>query len=117
MFNIKEIFKAGICSFCENIYEYNMLDEKEFVKYLKDFLFDEDLDRDLEYCTSEITYDTGNIENICNNLYLLKNKNFNEYEIISICKNAYLKTLQNDKTISVEAFADNLAKELSTIKI
>ena len=117
MFNIREIFKASICSFCENIYEYNTLDENEFIKYLRDFLLDENLDDDLEYCTSEIAYDTGNIENICDNLYLLKNKCFEEDQIINICKNAYLQTLQNDKTINVEAFVDNLSKEFSTVKL
>ena len=30
MFNIKEIFKASVCSFCENIYEYNSIDEEDF---------------------------------------------------------------------------------------
>ena len=37
MFNIKEIFKASVCSFCENIYEYNSIDEQEFIKSLRVF--------------------------------------------------------------------------------
>ena len=72
MFNIKEIFKASVCSFCENIYEYNSIDEQEFIKSLRVFLQEEDLQGCLELCTSEISYDIENIENICDNLYLLK---------------------------------------------
>ena len=117
MFNIKEIFKASVCSFCENIYEYNSIDEQEFIKYLRVFLQEEDLQGCLELCTSEISYDIENIENICDNLYLLKYKQFEERDIIDVCKNAYWLTLEKDKTINVEAFVDNLAKAFSSIKI
>ena len=117
MFNIKEIFKASVCSFCENIYEYNSIDEGDFIKSLKYFLKEEDLQDCLEVCTSEITYDIDNIENVCDNLYLLKYKQFKERDIIDVCKNAYLLTLEKDKTINVEAFVDNLVTEFSKIKI
>lgn len=117
MFNIKEIFKASVCSFCENIYEYNSIDERDFIKSLKNFLQEGNLQERLEICTSEIVYDIDNIENICDNLYLLKYKQFEEEDIIDICKNAYLQTLENDKTINVEAFVDNLAQAFSSTKI
>ena len=117
MFNIKEIFKASVCSFCENIYEYNSIDEKDFMKSLKVFLQEEDLQGCLEVCTSEVAYDIENIENICDNLYLLKYKHFEEGDIIDVCQNAYLQTLEKDKTINVEAFVDNLAKAFSSTKI
>ena len=51
MFNIKEIFKASVCSFCENIYEYNSIDEQDFIKSLRVFLQEEDLQGCLELCT------------------------------------------------------------------
>lgn len=117
MFNIKEIFKASVCSFCENIYEYNSIDEGDFIKSFKYFLHEEDLQGCLEDCTSEIAYDIDNIENICDNLYLLKYKQFEERYIINVCKNAYCLTLEKDKTINVEAFVDNLVTEFSKIKI
>lgn len=117
MFNIKEIFKASVCSFCENIYKYNSIDEKEFIKSLRIFLQEEDLQGCLELCTLEIAYDIDNIENVCNNLYLLKYKQFEERYIIDVCKNAYLLTLEKDKTINVEAFVDNLAKTFLSTKI
>lgn len=117
MVYIKDIFKASVCSFCENIYEYNSIDENDFVKYLHSYLLEEDLQGCLELCTSEVIYDIENIENICDNLYLLKYKLFNEEDIIDICKNAYLQTLERDKTINVEAFVDNLAKEFSKEKL
>ena len=117
MFNIKEIFKASVCSFCENIYDYNSIDEGDFIKSLKYFLKEEDLQGCLEVCTSEIAYDIDNIENVCDNLYLLKYKQFEERDIIDVCKNAYLLTLEKDKTINVEAFVDNLAKAFSSTKI
>ncbi|MGN1326741.1 MAG: hypothetical protein ACI4XR_04320 [Bacilli bacterium] len=117
MFNIKEILKASVCSFCENIYEYNSIDEVEFIKSLKYFLHEEDLQDCLEVCTSEIAYDIDNIENVCDNLYLLKYKQFEERDIIDICKNAYLMTVEKNKTINVEAFVDNLARVFSNTKI
>lgn len=117
MFNIKEIFKASVCSFCENIYEYNSIDEGDFIKSFKYFLHEEDLQNCLETCTSELTYDIDNIDNVCNNLYLLKYKKFEEKNIIEVCKKAYLQTLIKDKTINIEAFVDNLAKAFSSVKI
>lgn len=107
MFNIKEIFKASVCSFCENIYKYNSIDKKEFIKSLRTFLQEEDLQGCLELCTLEIAYDIDNIENVCNNLYLLKYKQFEES----------LLTLEKDKTINVEAFVDNLVKTFLSTKI
>ena len=117
MLSIKEIFKASVCSFCENIYEYNSIDEKDFIKSLKYFLHEEDLQGCLEVCTSEIAYDIENIENVCNNLYLLKYKQFEERDIIDICKKAYCLTLEKDKTINVEVLVDNLSKEFLRAKI
>ena len=32
MLYIKDIFKACVCSFCENIYEYDSIDEKDFIE-------------------------------------------------------------------------------------
>lgn len=117
MFNIKEIFQASVCGFCENIYEYNSIDEEEFIEYLKIFLVDENPQSDLEYSTSGVLYDIENIENVCDSLYYLKNKYFKEDDVIKLCKRAYLQTLENDKTIKVEAFVDNLSKEFSKLKI
>lgn len=111
MLYINDIFKASVCSFCENIYEDNSLDENEFVKYLKDFFQEEDLEECLKYCTSEVIYDTKNIDNACNNILLPKYKLFKEMDVIEPCKRAYLKTLKEDKTINVEAFVDNLTQK------
>lgn len=112
-YNIKEIFKASVCGFCENIYEDASIDEKEFKKYLLDFLYEEDLQECLERSTSEICYDIVNIDNICKDkLFILKNKKFDDINtIIKYCTSAYLKTLEKDKTINIEAFVDNLADE------
>ena len=41
---------------------------------------------------------------------------FEEYEVIEPCKSAYLKTLEKDKTINIEAFVDNLTQELLSIQ-
>ena len=80
-------------------------------------MHEEDLQGCLEICTSEIAYDINNIENVCDNLYLLKYKQFKEEDIIDICKNAYMQTLEKDKTINVEVFVDNLTKVFSSTKI
>lgn len=117
MLYIKDILKASVCSFCENIYEYNSIEEKEFIKLLKSFLREDDLQECLELCTSDIAYDIENIENICDNLYLLKNKKFEESNIIDICQKAYSRTLDKDKTINIEAFVDNLVQEFLSIKM
>ena len=113
MLYIKDIFKACVCSFCENVYEYNSIDTNEFMKSLKHFLAEEDLQKCLICCTEDIAYDTENIENICDNLYLFKYKEFKEDDIVNICKHAFMQTIEIDKTINVEAFVDNLAKSFS----
>ena len=48
MFNIKEIFKASVCSFCENIYEYNSIDEEDFIKSLNITKIREYIYKDIE---------------------------------------------------------------------
>ena len=101
MLYIKDIFKACVCSFCENIYEYNSIDENEFIKYFKSFCLEENLQECLEICTSEIIYDTQNIDNVCDNLKVPKYINFEIIDIIEKCKNAFSKTIKVDKTINV----------------
>ena len=113
MLYIKDIFKACVCSFCENVYEYNSIDINEFIKSLKHFFEEEDLQECLECCTANVAYDAENIENICDNLYLFKYKHFKEDDIVNICKNTFMQTIEIDKTINVEAFVDNLAKSFS----
>ena len=82
-YNIKEILKASVCGFCENIYEDNSIDENEFIRYLLDFLYDDYLEECLELITADISYDIENIDNICNDkLYLLKNKHFEVFSIL-----------------------------------
>ena len=113
MLYIKDIFKACVCSFCENIYEYDSIDEKDFIESLKSFCNEVDLQNCLETCTSETNYDIENINNICDSLSISKYKNFEINDVIDTCKNAYKNTIEKDKTINIEAFVDNLAKEFT----
>lgn len=118
-YNIAEILKASVCSFCENIYEDNSIDECNFERYLLEFINDADLEEDLKRSTADTCYDVINIENTCRDrLFFLKNKNFSDIEEIKEhCNNAYLMTLTTDKTINIEAFVENLADEFSKIRI
>lgn len=111
MLYIKDIFKACVCSFCENIYEYDSIDENHFINSFQSFCNEEDLQNCLEICTSEVTYDIENIDNVCDNLQVSKYKNFEIIDVIDKCRNAYKNTIEIDKTINIEAFIDNLAKE------
>lgn len=113
MVYIKDIFKASVCSFCDNIYEYNSLNENKFVKYLQSYLLEEDLQGCLEICTSETVFDIQNIEKACNKLYLQSYKHFEIEDIIDDCKNAYLQTIEKDKTIDIKAFVNNLSEIFS----
>ena len=110
MWHIKEVLKASVCSFCETVYEYDSLEETEFIDGLIRFLNEYDLDDCLNACTEGILYDTGDIENICRDkLYSIAHLRLDEEIIIKKCKNAFLRTLNVDKTINVEAFVDNIA--------
>ena len=110
--NIKDIFRASVCSFCENIYEYDSIDEEDFLKKLKYFFTEDNLQDCLEACTQDVLYDIEDINNICREkLYMLKYKNFDTEKIIPSCINAFKNTLEKDKTINVEAFVDNLTNE------
>jgi len=112
--NIKDIMKASVSSFCQNIYEYESIDENEFIDLLEDFLFAEDIENCLETNLSDIAYDYVHIENICdNNSRFLKAEHMDINYIIDNCTNAYLKTIDEDRTINIEAFVDNLAKQFS----
>ena len=114
MWNIKDIMKIGVCSLCENIYEYNSLEENEFLNFLDIFLIEEDLDECLERSTDGVTYDIENIENIYEN-NSNKYKNYTTDELKVICKIAFKKTIEENKTINVEAFIDNIIKEVKKI--
>src|SRR5574344_1360556 len=103
MLYIKDIFKACVCSFCYNIYEENSIDENDFIRSLKEFLTEEDLQWCLENYTSEILYDIVHIDNVCDRFYFLGKRIFETEEIINDCIAAYLKTITEDKTINVEA--------------
>ena len=65
------------------------------------------------HLTNTTNYDIDNINNICNNLPISKYKGFEIDDVIDICKNAYKNTIEKDKTINIEAFVDNLAKEFT----
>ena len=113
MVYIKDIFKASVCSFCDNIYEYNSLNENKFVKHFQSYLLEEDLQGCLEMCTSEIEFDMKIIEKVCDELYLQSYNHFEIEDIIEDCKNAYLKTIGKDKTLDIKAFINNLSEVYS----
>ena len=113
MVYIKDIFKASVCSFCDNIYEYNSLNENKFVKHFQSYLLEEDLQGCLEMCTAEIEFDMKIIEKVCDELYLQSYNHFEIEDIIEDCKNAYLKTIGKDKTIDIKAFINNLSEVFS----
>ena len=69
----------------------------------------ENLQECLKMSTKNIDYDIGNIDNICDSLPTYLNiKNITLDKITTNCINAYICTLNNDKTINIEAFVDNL---------
>ena len=111
MLYVNDIFKACVCSFCENIYEYNSIDEKDFIESFKSFCNELDLQDCLEACTSGITYDIENINLVCKSLPIPRFKNFELNDVIDVCSNAYKDTIEKDKTISVEALVENLSNE------
>lgn len=117
MLSIKDIFKVCVCSFCINIYEYNSIDEEEFMNYFRMFCKEEDLQECLEITTSDVSYDIENINNVCDNLLISHFKEFEIFEIEEQCLTAFKNTIYKDKTISVEAFVDNLAKEFQKLKV
>ena len=71
--NLKNVIIACICSYCENIYEYNTIDSNKFVNLLKYFLTEDNLEDCLETCIHYTKLDCKYIDNICNdNLNLFK---------------------------------------------
>lgn len=117
MLCIKDIFKACVCSFCENIYEYDSIDEGNFIAYFRMFCKAENLQGCLKITTSDVSYDIENINNVCNSLLISHFKEFDTYEIEEHCLAAFNKTINKDKTINVEAFVDNLAREFNKLKV
>ena len=114
MWYIKEIIKVSVCSFCETVHEYESLEKTEFIDGVKRFLEEDNFDDWLIACTEGITYDIENIDNICrDSVYTPKTKMLKENDIIDICKKAFSKTIEIDKTTSVEAFVDSIANELA----
>lgn len=117
MLCIKDIFKACVCSFCTNIYEHDSIAEEDFIAYFRMFCKEENLQECLRNTTSEVLYDIENINNVCNSLLVSRFKEFESYEIEEQCLAAFKKTVNKDKTINVEAFVDNLAREFNKSKV
>lgn len=112
MRNIKDILKASACSFYENIYEYYSLDVDKFLENLNSFLLELDLQSRLDTSNVGLIYDIKNIDNICNNTKFRRDS-FEYDQIVDGCRAAYLHTLKCAKTINIESFVDNLAKEFT----
>ena len=117
MLCIKDIFRACVCSFCTIIYEYDSLEEDEFIAYFRMFCKEEDLQESLRITTSAVLYDIENINNVCDSLLISHFRKFESYEIEEQCLTAFKNTIRKDKTINVEAFVDNLAREFNKLKV
>lgn len=112
---VKEILEASVCAFCKNTFDYYSLDDDEFIKILKDFLIDRNLKALLHEYASEVDYDIENLNNI-SKVAKCRNKEFNYMDIAKYCRIAYIYTINNEKSINLEAFVDNVIKELDKNK-
>lgn len=117
MLCINDIFNACVCSFCTNIYEYDSIDEGDFIAYFRMFCKEEDLQECLRITTSGVLYDIENINNVCDSLLISHFKKIESYEIEEQCLAAFNKTVNKDKSINVEVFVDNLAREFNKLKV
>ena len=117
MLCINDIFKACVCSFCTSIYEYDSIDEGDFIAYFRMFCKEEDLQECLRITTSGVLYDIENINNVCDSLLISHLKKIESYEIEEQCLAAFNKTVNKDKSINVEVFVDNLAREFNKLKV
>ena len=110
--DLKRVFKVGICSFCDNIQLYDSLDEGEFLEKLRKYLEEKDIQSYLEDFANEALYNLEDIDHVCGGP--LYSYNFQWFKInyaIMNCLRAFRRTIRIDKTICVEAFVDNLARE------
>ena len=111
MTEIKRAIISNVCSFYEVVHEELSLNEREFA-YRVDTMLVEILNLEEYIQQSDIgtIYDIEEINEISKNIKL--KKKYTDEEIIKIGTKAFAQTIEKDKTINVEAFVDNLVKEL-----
>lgn len=104
MFKIIDIFKIGICSFCESVFMGQSLDKNDFKKYMKIFsTADKPLDVYLNNYSNEYAFDAGFPENVCRE-YCMGNKKVDKNAAYDFMLEAFFETILNHKTIDIGAY-------------
>lgn len=111
---LKNILEANICAFGQTIFDMFSLEDDEFSRALDYHITDNNFKEMLEEYAYQFEYDLDNIKNISNKS-IYKNKEWNYIDIIAYCRQAFIKTITEDKTIDVEAFIDNIVNEFNKI--
>lgn len=109
---LEEILKANICAFGQTIFDMFSLEEDEFLKALEYYIDNNNFEEMLDEYAYEFEYDLDDIENISNNSNY-KNKKWEYIDILNYCNKAFSNTIIKDKTISIEAFIDNIVNEFN----
>jgi len=109
---IENILNASLCAFGQNTFDLYSLEEEEFIRALDYFLNEFNLESMLEDYTYEFDYDIDAIKKAKQRIKC-KNMDFDYVGIMNCCRQAYVKTIFEDKTIDAEAFVDNLVKEFN----
>ncbi len=112
MYNLKTILEASVAGFCETIYTYESLDVEEFCKSVDSLLIEPDVHSVLQEYLMDIAFDVVYIENSYNN-FREKRKSLSFDVALFVCRTAFTRTLEIDKTINVEAFVDNVMLSFS----
>lgn len=96
----KNILEANICAFGQTIFDIFSLENDEFVRNLDYYINNNNFEEMIEEYAYEFDYDIDDIQNIVNNSKY-KEKEWEYMDIITSCRLAYIKTIEQDKTIGV----------------
>lgn len=111
-----EVFKIGICSFCECVLQEQLLGEKDFTKSMNHFFTTEEpLDDYIEWYSNEFIFDDGFAQNACNE-YQLKYKKIDKKTAYECIRQAFSDTIKELKTYDIAAYMDTLLKLLINCK-
>jgi len=111
---LKNILEANICAFGQTIFDMHSLEDDEFARALDYYLNDDSSDDMLEEYAYEFDYDIVDMQNKCDSSGY-DNKEWDYLDIMNCCRPAFIKTINEDKTIDAEAFIDNIVNEFSKI--
>ena len=105
MWNIKEVLKIGISSFCSTIFVQHSLRNIDFSESIYWISEKHDTNFDIDKYIAYSMYDNEIINNLCKDI---ENQYFNRLELLEICVGCFIETIRVNRSIKLTNFVETM---------